>query len=36
MTMVKILKFQYSFKIHNTELTEDELTRNYTGLKVQF
>ena len=31
-----ILKFQYRFKIHNTQLNRRLSTRNYFGLKVQF
>ena len=31
-----ILKLQYRFKIHNTQLNRRLSTRNYFGLKVQF
>ena len=31
-----ILKFQYRFEIHNTELKKSLMTRNYFGLKVHF
>ena len=31
-----ILKFQYRFKIHNTQLNRKKLAGNYFGLKVQF
>ena len=30
----KILKFQYRFKVHNTQLNRRQFTRNYYGLKI--
>ena len=33
--MLKILKFQYRFKIHNAQLNRRQFTRDYYGLKKQ-
>ena len=32
----KISKYQYSFKIHSTQLNRRLFTQNYFGLKVKF
>ena len=34
--MKKVLKFQYRFKIRNTQLDRRQLAGNYFGLKVKF
>ena len=34
--MKKVLKFQYRFKIRNTQLDRRQLAGNYFGLRVKF